>query len=1552
MIDMNGDGLPDMVWRSSSSVISIKFNRGNDFAPEVQWQVPPWQLANGASLEQSLTTGLGSNDALSFVESDGFGASAGAPYYVETGIAGCWGFEVGVGGGHTSTGSEMRFEDIDGDGAPDQVLKLGSPVLNVGSGDPTVYVRKNPAAGSASQGVNLLVSVANPLGGTINLTYARLGHVVDAANGVDMPHQQLVLAGVDVNAGAPGFERHSTSVDYSVNFVAHRASPGEPSGFYSRKDREFLGYSQVRTFQNDGKEVDRQYDNQSYERRHLLLSEITRDFSGTTPVLFRKTVRTYDTRPVTLPNTSTVIPGVAFPALTSEQTLFYDGAQTNNEGAFVKSMTLRHDYDDAGNPIRFDDFGDDAVGSDDVHYVIGYQNVPINVPGAFTFPRPNLVVACSVSVPVAPNAICSDANVLRRRSAGYSTAHGEMTNLTDTLFGGKDPATGAVRTIGSQNPSWSFTYTPTGNLKTSTDPNNYELTYTYDSVETHIASITDSFGYASQRFYNPLGDLTDTIDVNGQGEHIDYDPFGRAQQFCGPSDVISTGSTISPFSCPVQPTISFGYAIKPGGSTNTAPFFAVTRHKDLGRTNNSNSDTLDTVIFVDGLDRVRQTKKDASVDGVDGRIVSGQVKFDVVGRVFQEGFPIFEAGPPVATPTLTSFAFGRPAKTYAHDVLDRVRRIDAPDDNGKGVGTDGLPIVTTMIDYNNKLLDGQTQLTKTTQDPLGKLRTQYVSPRGDILAVSEQNRLGNSTSLTLLTTRYTYDPLSQLIQVQDASANGNLTTAAYDSLGHMVKLVSPDAGQTEWRYDVAGKLVAKETANLRKTNQLVKYTYETNRLKTVVYPTTSELVTYTYGAAAQAGAANGNIASRIANVSDESGTETRQYDALGNVSQMKKTPATQLPSIPGVTYEMDYVYDSFGRVLNMTYPDKEVVTYGYDSGGQVASVTGARKNGTQTTYVSNVTYNELEQRDRVAFGNGVTTSLAYYPDTKRLHFNVTVTPPGQRVQNLEYIYDLVGNITSLNNNLPIPAPVTPNTVIAPGPVTQTFGYDDLYQLTSAAGTYTGCACGCANHRSYTLGFQYDGLGNITRKTQNDVIIQPSGTSTTQIATTYNNPYTYGTLPHAPTGVGGETVTYDPDGNQGTTLGSFGPSRTLTWTEDDRLRSENDSGFSNTYLYDANGNRTHKRRTTLETWYVNPYYVVKNSLTESKHIILGSERIVTAVATITNRADPTTAGTNNLFYYHPDHLQSTGYVTGGDGSILQHDEYFPSGELWFQEQKNNDARNTQPYLFNAKELDETGLYYFGARYYDPKFSLWQSSDPNLPSYMNNGPNDGVFVPRNLGLYAYAWSNPLIVRDPDGRQAEAEPEFNRFEAYLQRVGAEGTNPPPGLSAREEREFRREQDAEMAVRVGTVQRGEAFIEATAMRGDPRDVGRNVNENYKQMSIVDPATDLISTPNETGGSEGQFTVRRFVSRAEAKQLKRSGVTFDPAKGSGIPTTIRNFTPKNQGHAKRMTGAAAADYQVDIDVTGLPRGPTRKTKSGLPEYPIRGNITRDRVIQVTKVPK
>ena len=107
--------------------------------------------------------------------------------------------------------------------------------------------------------------------------------------------------------------------------------------------------------------------------------------------------------------------------------------------------------------------------------------------------------------------------------------------------------------------------------------------------------------------------------------------------------------------------------------------------------------------------------------------------------------------------------------------------------------------------------------------------------------------------------------------------------------------------------------------------------------------------------------------------------------------------------------------------------------------------------------------------------------------------------------------------------------------------------------------------------------------------------------------------------------------------------------------------------------------------------------------------------------------------NLVFYYHPDHLGSTSYVTDADGNIAQHIEYIPYGEI-FMEERN--SQYSTSYLFNAKELDnETGLYYYGARYLDPTGAMWLSVDPVFHA--------------GTSPYAYCLGIPVKMVDPDGR-----------------------------------------------------------------------------------------------------------------------------------------------------------------------------------------------------------
>ena len=104
------------------------------------------------------------------------------------------------------------------------------------------------------------------------------------------------------------------------------------------------------------------------------------------------------------------------------------------------------------------------------------------------------------------------------------------------------------------------------------------------------------------------------------------------------------------------------------------------------------------------------------------------------------------------------------------------------------------------------------------------------------------------------------------------------------------------------------------------------------------------------------------------------------------------------------------------------------------------------------------------------------------------------------------------------------------------------------------------------------------------------------------------------------------------------------------------------------------------------------------------------------------------------------------------------------------EERNSIWNT-PYLFNAKEFDEeTGLYYYGARYYDPRLSLWISTDPFIVTnkfYSDNikeNINGGVYNPFNLNAYTQCWQNPIRYKDDDGNAITPETAWDIINVVM--------------------------------------------------------------------------------------------------------------------------------------------------------------------------------------------
>ena len=221
---------------------------------------------------------------------------------------------------------------------------------------------------------------------------------------------------------------------------------------------------------------------------------------------------------------------------------------------------------------------------------------------------------------------------------------------------------------------------------------------------------------------------------------------------------------------------------------------------------------------------------------------------------------------------------------------------------------------------------------------------------------------------------------------------------------------------------------------------------------------------------------------------------------------------------------------------------------------------------------------------------------------------------------------------------------------------------------------------------------------------------------------------------------------------------FAYRRNYTWNEKNLLTKSSDRSYTVHYRYGEDGQRAFKytEEGCSETLYFNNFYTIhipvqdKNNpqgLRVHKHIFVGNSRLVTAMTHTDNNGD-NAEQREKRYYYHSDHLGSAQFVTDWKGRQYEHIEYTPYGELWIEEVAA--GLDKLPFRFTGKEMDEeTGLYYYGARYLDPKYSRWLSGDPALGEYIPSAGADssklagmgGVYNTVNLHLYHYSGNNPI-------------------------------------------------------------------------------------------------------------------------------------------------------------------------------------------------------------------
>jgi RHS repeat-associated protein len=249
-------------------------------------------------------------------------------------------------------------------------------------------------------------------------------------------------------------------------------------------------------------------------------------------------------------------------------------------------------------------------------------------------------------------------------------------------------------------------------------------------------------------------------------------------------------------------------------------------------------------------------------------------------------------------------------------------------------------------------------------------------------------------------------------------------------------------------------------------------------------------------------------------------------------------------------------------------------------------------------------------------------------------------------------------------------------------------------------------------------------------------------------------------------------------------------RRYTWDYRNQLLRTKDNHWTVNYRYGHDGQRRVKytEETRSETLYFNNMWQTSTSgngseWLQSKHIFVGESRIATkSNKEIGGKTEGNLSfETEHQYWYHSDHLGSAQLTTGRSGELHERIEYTPYGEIWV-EHKYDLAEGSLPYRFTGKELDEeTGYYYYGARYLDPRTSRWISTDPAVGDYVPSAPVDdeakkrngnlpgmgGVFNLVNLHVYHYAGNNPVKLVDPDGRTPKTyRLSENRYMFYADK------------------------------------------------------------------------------------------------------------------------------------------------------------------------------------------
>jgi RHS repeat-associated protein len=177
-------------------------------------------------------------------------------------------------------------------------------------------------------------------------------------------------------------------------------------------------------------------------------------------------------------------------------------------------------------------------------------------------------------------------------------------------------------------------------------------------------------------------------------------------------------------------------------------------------------------------------------------------------------------------------------------------------------------------------------------------------------------------------------------------------------------------------------------------------------------------------------------------------------------------------------------------------------------------------------------------------------------------------------------------------------------------------------------------------------------------------------------------------------------------------------------EDRLINVKKNSVTSARYTYDAGGRRVRSWGAAGTTDYVYSGFNVVDEIkggAHEKHVYAGSMHLASI-----------SSGT--VEYYHVDHLGSTRLKTNSTGGVIYESNYEPYGP-------EHGESGSEEFRYTGNQEDMTGLYYFGARYYDPVTGRFTTRDSTFGDLSD---------PQSLNRYTYCRNNPHKYTDPDGKE----------------------------------------------------------------------------------------------------------------------------------------------------------------------------------------------------------